>query len=140
MNLRTRSSRRLTAATAIACVAIGLPAVALAAASSPSRPATRRVHCRAHLRVARPWPQRRGQAPSIYPVEFTNLGTTKCILSGTRRLRSHQAGHQLGPAAGRFSAKRHNVTLKPGQTAHAALGIVRRRVHRPLPKRDRRPG
>ncbi len=124
MQLRSRPGRRLAVAAAIACAAIGLPAAALAAASSPSHPAVARctsAHTYVWLALAP-----NGAAGTIYyPVEFTNTGAAKCVLFGYPGVSvvGKTAVH-LGPAAGRFKATPHNVTLKPGQTAHAALGIV----------------
>jgi hypothetical protein len=124
MNLRTRFSRRLAAATAIACAAIGLPAAALGAASSPSHPATRGCTS-AHTYVWLALAPNGATGTIYYPVEFTNVGTASCILFGYPGVSAvTKTGHQLGPAAGRFTAKRHNVILKPGQSAHAALGII----------------
>lgn len=124
MNLRTRGRRRIAAAAAIACVALGLPAVALAAASSPSHPAIPRC-TDANTLVWLALAPNGAAGTSYYPVEFTNLGTASCVLFGYPGVSAvTKSGHQLGPAARRLPAKRHNVTLKPRQTAHALLGIV----------------
>jgi hypothetical protein len=124
MNLRTRAGRRIAAAAAVACVAIGLPAVAFAAASSPSHPATP-MCTGANTLVWLALAPNGAAGTTYYPVEFTNLGSASCVLFGYPGVSAvTKSGRQLGPAAGRFPAKRHNVTLKPGQTAHAALGIV----------------
>ena len=124
MNLRTRAGRRIAAAALIGCAAVGLPAAALAAGGSPAHPAIARCTA-AHTYVWFALAPNGAAGTIYYPVEFTNLGSAKCILFGYPGVSAvNKSGGQLGPAAGRFKATRHNVTLKPGQTAHAALGIV----------------
>ena len=124
MNLKTRASRRIAAAAVIACVALGLPAVALAAAGSPAHPAIPRC-TDANTLVWLALAPNGALGTIYYPVEFTNVGKASCVLFGYPGVSAvTKSGHQLGPAAGRVPAKRHNVTLKRGQTAHAALGIV----------------
>jgi hypothetical protein len=124
MTLRTRAGRRIAVAAAIACAAIGLPTVALAAASSPSRPAVAKCTA-AHIYVWLALAPNGAAGTIYYPVEFTNLGSSSCVLFGYPGVSAvSKTAVQLGPAAGHFKATRHNVTLKPGQTAHAALGIV----------------
>ncbi|MGO8960415.1 MAG: DUF4232 domain-containing protein [Streptosporangiaceae bacterium] len=124
MTLRTRAARRIAAAVVIACAAVGLPAVALAAAGSPSHPAVPRCTDANTLVWLALAPN--GAAGTIYyPVEFTNVGSANCVLFGYPGVSAvTKSAAQLGPAAGRYPATRHNVTLKPGQTAHALLGIV----------------
>ncbi len=124
MNVPIRASRRIAAAAAIACAAIGLPAAALAASSSPSHPAIAKctsAHTYVWLALAP-----NGAAGHIYyPVEFTNLGSAKCVLFGYPGVSAvTKSATQLGPAAGRYKATPHNVILKPRQTAHALLGIT----------------
>ena len=124
MNLRTRAGRRIAAAAAIACVAVGLPAAALAAASSPSHPAIPKCSA-AHTYVWLALAPNGAAGTIYYPVEFTNVGTARCVFFGYPGVSAvTKSAAQLGPPAGRFPAKPHTVTLKPGQTAHASLGIV----------------
>jgi Protein of unknown function (DUF4232) len=124
MNLRTRGGRQIATAVAFACVAIGLPAAALAAARSPSQPATAKCTS-AHTLVWLALAPNGATGTIFYPVEFSNVGPASCVLFGFPGVSAvTRTGGRLGPAAGRFSAKPHSVTLKPGQTAHALLGIV----------------
>jgi hypothetical protein len=66
-----------------------------------------------------------GAAGTIYyPVEFTNLGSTTCTLSGYPGVAAISGSdHKLGRAAIRIGVTAHTVTLKPHQSAHATLGI-----------------
>jgi Protein of unknown function (DUF4232) len=116
----TRSGRLLTALGA--CVAIGVPAVALASsgAQSVAAPQCRAAHTDVWLALSP-----NGAAGTIYyPVEFTNLGSTACTISGFPGVAAINSSDQrLGHPAVRFTATAHTVTLKPHQTAHALLGI-----------------
>jgi hypothetical protein len=66
-----------------------------------------------------------GAAGTVYyPLEFTNLGSTTCTLTGYPGVAAvNGAGHKLGPAALRTGMPVHTVTLKAHQTVHAMLGI-----------------
>lgn len=124
MNLGTRARRRLAAAAAIACVAVGAPVGALAASSAQGAVATPRCGNSATYVWLALAPN--GTAGAIYyPVEFTNISHRTCTLYGYPGVSAISAkGKQIGPAARRASATPHTVTLKPGQTASAALGVL----------------
>jgi hypothetical protein len=65
-----------------------------------------------------------GAAGTIfYPLEFSNTGRRTCSLFGFPGVSAVKNGHQVGTAAIRSGPKRLAV-LRPGQTAHAVLGIV----------------
>jgi hypothetical protein len=122
ITLTHRTGRLLAAA--VACVAIGVPAVALASSSARSMAAIPRCTA-AHTLVWLALNPNGAAGTIYYPVEFTNLGSTTCTLSGYPGVAAlNKAGHQLGPAASRVKITAHTITLKPHQTAHALLGIV----------------
>jgi|HubBroStandDraft_2_1064218.scaffolds.fasta_scaffold08073_4 hypothetical protein len=121
---------RVLAAIAIACSAALVPAVAQAASASHAHPATparpQTAECASGNTYVWLALAANGALGTIYyPVEFTNTGSHSCWLEGFPGVSAVTgSGRALGPAAGRFSATPHRVTLKPNQTAHAALGII----------------
>jgi Protein of unknown function (DUF4232) len=118
----THRTGRLAAA-AVACVAIGVPAVALASSSARSVAAT--PQCTAANTYVWLALAPNGTAGTInYPVEFTNIGTAKCTLSGFPGVAAiGKSGKKLGPAAYRTGTA-HTITLRPHQTANALIGII----------------
>ena len=122
-----RAGRLLAAA--VACAAIGVPAAALASSASRSVAATP-PRCTAADTYVWLALSPNGAAGTIYyPVEFTNLGSTTCTLSGYPGVAAiGSTYHQLGPAAGRVTMTAHTVTLKAHQTAFAAIGIVEKGI------------
>jgi Domain of unknown function (DUF4232) len=59
-----------------------------------------------------------------YPLEFSNVGHRSCTLYGYPGVSAyHGALKQIGPAAGRYLGAHVTVTLRPGATAHALLGV-----------------
>jgi hypothetical protein len=128
MRIAVNSPRRLAVAAAIACVAIGVP-VGAAAASAPRAavPHTGAVaQCNNSDTYAWFADAANGTAGYIYyPVEFTNTGSSACTLYGYPGFSAVNGKlKQLGPAAKRSGAKPATVTLKPGQTASAMVGIL----------------
>jgi hypothetical protein len=111
-------------AAGLACAAIGVPAVALAASSAHSAPAVKA--CKAAQTYVWFALAPAGAAGTIYyPIEFTNTGSTSCTLRGFPGVAAiSKTAHQLGKPAGRFTSAVHTVTLKPNQTAHALVGII----------------
>jgi hypothetical protein len=126
VKLTHRTGRLLAAA--VACVVIGVPAIALASSGGRAVAATPR--CTAANTYVWLALSPNGAAGTIYyPVEFTNLGSTTCTLSGYPGVAAiNGSDHQLGPAATRVGAPAHTITLKPHQTAHAMLGIVEKGI------------
>jgi len=143
---------RLTGGAALACAAVLIPAVALAAAPSagpgpattanPSggtaTPAGNNASPRTSTTTSTPkcatsglvvWidTQGDGTAGSIYyTLEFTNLSAHACTLGGYPGVSAVSlAGHQLGSAASRdHTTSAHTLTLASGTTATAVLRIV----------------
>ncbi len=134
MDIGHRSrSRRAVIAAAIACAAIMPPAVALAASTAP---AARLSHARAaftprcrssNIEV---WlglnPDGAAAGTTFYPIEFSNVGvgTHTCWLAGSPGVFAINASNvRIGPAIKQSTSGRR-ITLKPGQTAFARIGIV----------------
>jgi hypothetical protein len=124
MRLTFRVGRRAVAvAGAIAaCGALALPAVAQAAPKAPQATpqcSTGQTYVWFALAPS-------GAAGTIYyPVEFSNVSSRTCWLYGYPAVTGlNSRGRAIGPSAGHYIAPRRKVTLKPGQTAHALLGIV----------------
>jgi hypothetical protein len=136
MKLTFRATGRFVAGTALACAAAALPATALAATTGPAG------HSRPAARTAPAWPAPRctahqteiwlgvglggGTAGTIfYPLEFTNVGRHACSLIGFPKVAAISAGgHQIGKSSRAIRLRHGFVTLLPGWTAHANLGII----------------
>ena len=61
-----------------------------------------------------------------YPLEFSNVGfrTHTCWIAGAPHVWAvNSSNAQIGPRASR-AGRATRITLRPGQTAHALLGIV----------------
>jgi hypothetical protein len=126
MNLSTRKARLLVASAAIAGAAVLAPAIALAAPSSPGRPATSAApSCETPGLVI--WLNTNGNAAAgttFYKLEFTNLSGHACTLNGFPFMYGvNLAGQQLGRRAV-FNGHAHLITIGNGKTASAVLGIV----------------
>jgi len=116
--------RRLAVAATIACVAIGVPAVALASsagARSEAAAACNQSDTYVWFALAP-----NGAAGTIYyPVEFTNVGSKPCTLTGFPGVSAvNSADHQVGKPARELKTTVHTITVKPDQTVNALLGIV----------------
>jgi Domain of unknown function (DUF4232) len=62
---------------------------------------------------------------TYYPLEFSNVGHRACSFSGYPGVSAYRGAlRQLGPAAARNRQPHGTVTLAPGATAHALLGVV----------------
>jgi hypothetical protein len=126
----SRPRWKVLAAVAFGCSAILAPAVAQAASASHARPVApaspQTAQCNSGNTYVWLALAANGATGTIYyPVEFTNTGSHSCWLAGFPGVSGLTSSYRiLGPAAGRFSATAHRVTLKPRQTAHAVLGIV----------------
>ena len=122
-------TRGLTAAIAVAASAVLLPA---AASAAPARTAPARAHtaaaaaapaCSTSLET---WfaPEGDGYAGGVvYVVEFSNIGTATCTVTGYPTVKLTENGTQVGLKARTSSATPATVTLHPGQTAHVVLTI-----------------
>jgi len=130
MKLTFRVGRRILGGTALVCAAGLLPGTALASTVTPARtggvaPAIPR--CRANQTLT--WlglGLGGGTAGTIfYPLEFTNISRRTCTLRGYPRASAiSKGGRQIGKASGHLSGRQRVITLPPGWTAHAQLGIV----------------
>jgi Protein of unknown function (DUF4232) len=127
MILSTRKARRLAAATALACAALVVPAMALAAPSSPVRSASPAGPPPCETPGLVIWLNTNGSGAAgstFYHLEFTNLSGHSCTLNGFPFLYAvNLSGHQLGRRAG-FNGSAHSVTIGKGKTASALLQIV----------------
>jgi hypothetical protein len=126
MQLFNRPGRRAlaVAAAALACSAALLPTMAQAAPDSHASPqAARCTAANTYVWFAL---SPSGAAGTIYyPIEFTNLGSRTCWISGYPRVYGMRAsGARFGPAAGRLTTPVRRIMLRRHQTAHALLGIV----------------
>ncbi|HUB39579.1 MAG TPA: DUF4232 domain-containing protein [Streptosporangiaceae bacterium] len=122
VNLTASARMRLAAAAAVACLAAGVPAVATASSSAPATPRCNGSDTYVWFALSP-----NGAAGTIYyPVEFTNVGSKACTLTGYPGVSAvSKSARQIGLAATRVkSVTVHTVTVKPHQTVHAVLGVV----------------
>jgi hypothetical protein len=70
---------------------------------------------------------------SYYPLTLRNTGSSKCIIQGYAGVWfvAGPDNHQVGQAASQDPGSTPTVTLSPGQTASATLGIVNARNFAP---------
>lgn len=114
-------THRLAAAVALAAPAILLSAAASAAPAHSGR--TSAPACGASLET---WfaPEGDGFAGgSVYVVEFSNIGSATCTVTGYPTVKLTENGNQAGLKATTFGPAPATVTLHQGQTAHIALII-----------------
>jgi hypothetical protein len=129
MKLTARTARWAIAAGGVACAAILLPAVALAAPAAPSRPAAPAAasRCTASDLIAWIGVPGDGSAGAVgYQLELSNASSHACTLYGYPGVSAAgPGGSQLGSAAVRNSSNPVRlVTLHSGGTAHIELGIT----------------
>ncbi len=123
----TGHARLITvAATAVGALVIA-PAIALASAKAPARPAAVTVPaCQTPGLVV--WLDTNGNGTAgttFYKLHFTNLSGHACTLNGFPFLFAvNLAGKQVGRRAAFRKPRPHSVTLGRGKTATAVLGIV----------------
>lgn len=126
-HLSTTARRIIALAAAVAAAGLATTSAAFAAASAPSGA----VMARCAAIGGGPGPgleawvaadQGNGAAGTIfYPLEFTNLSSHTCSLSGFPGVSAvDRNGRQLGSPAG-WAGTPHTVILAPGATAHAVL-------------------
>lgn len=133
MDSRQRSRRPAIVAAMIACATLGPPAVAFAASKAPAAPASHAKaastpRCRSSDIVV--WlglnPDGAAAGTTFYPLEFSNakVGSRTCWIAGSPGVFAiNGANKRIGPAI-KASTSGRRITLKPGQTAFARLGIV----------------
>lgn len=125
MTLTGSARKRLAAGAAVACLAIGVPTVALAASPRPHARASTPRCSESDTYVWFALAPNGTAGPIFYPVEFTNTGSKACTLTGFPGVSAiSKSLHQIGLAASRVNVAAHTVTVKPGQTVHASLGVI----------------
>jgi hypothetical protein len=139
MKLTIRKARHVLGgtvlgATALMCAAGVLPAAAHAAtapapAAAPATTAPAWHIRRCHANQTEVWlgvGLGGGTAGTIfYPLEFTNVGRHACTLRGFPLVKAiSKHGHQIGKSSRHLTSRHGTVTLWPGWTAHATLGII----------------
>ncbi len=124
MKLTLRDWRRLAVGAALACGAILLPAATLVASATSGARATV-VGCRAASTEVWAAVEGDGTAGTIYyELEFSNVGRQTCTLHGYPSVWAVSlTGVQIGDPASHRGVP-STVTLQPGATAHAILGVV----------------
>ncbi len=124
MKLKLRDCRRLAVGVALACGAILLPTATVVASATSSARASIQVCGAASTEV---WAAVEGDGTAgtiYYELEFSNVGHEPCTLHGWPSVWGVSAtGAEIGePASHRGTPT--TVTLQPGATAHAILGVV----------------
>lgn len=124
MKLPLRNRRWLAVCGALVCGGIVLPATGLVASAASGAPASVTRCSGASTEV---WAATEGDGTAgtiFYELEFSNIGHQTCTLRGYPDVWAITlAGHELGkPALHRGVPG--TVTLRPGATAHAILGVV----------------
>ena len=125
MKLSLRDARRLAIGAALACGTILLPMAVLAISPASGAPA-RVVGCKATNTAVWAAAESVGTAGTTYfELEFSNIGTQACTLHGfpdVWAVTSHRV--EIGKPASHQKIVPITVTLQPGATAHAILGVV----------------
>jgi hypothetical protein len=133
MPVNSRMVRRITAATAAACAAILIPAVALAAPGRSAAPSRSELASAAAAPCAvadlLDWvgvPADNAAGSATYQLELSNISHHACTLFGFPGVSAiGPAGGQLGSPAGRNrSHPARLVTIGRGGTAHVELRIT----------------
>ena len=124
MKLKLRECRRLAVGIALACGAVLAPTATLVASATSSSPASIQVCGAASTEV---WAAVEGDGTAgtiYYELEFSNVGRQPCTLHGWPSVWGvSSTGAEIGKPASR-SGVATVVTLEPGGTAHAILGVV----------------
>jgi hypothetical protein len=127
MKLTFRATRRILGGSALVVAAALLPGTALASTAAPAGAAWFAPRCATSQTVI--WlglGNGGGTAGTIfYPLEFTNTSRRTCTLFGFPRAWAiSQNGKQIGKSSRQLNIRHGVVTLPPGATAHAQLGII----------------
>jgi hypothetical protein len=130
MKLTLRATRRILGGTALLCTTALLPGTAMASAVMPAKASgVARAIPRCHAHQTEIWlglGLGGGTAGTIfYPLEFTNISRRTCTLRGYPRAWAlSRGGRQIGKSSRHLRSRHQLITLRPGWTAHASLGIV----------------
>jgi Protein of unknown function (DUF4232) len=127
MRLSFRTTRRILGGSALVVAAALLPGTALASTAAPAKATWFAPRCATSQTLI--WlglGNGGGTAGTIfYPLEFTNISRRTCTLFGFPRAWAiTQDGKQIGRSSRQLNLRHGVVTLPPGFTAHAQLGIV----------------
>jgi hypothetical protein len=122
----TRNVRRLAAAVAVTGLAVGAPAVSLAASGSSSAAPATFVRCvSGQLTDWIGTPGSGAAGSTYYQLEITNISAHGCSLYGFPGVSATRDGAQVGSAAGRdHSHAASAVFLSPGATTHVILRLT----------------
>lgn len=127
MKLSFRTTRRILGGSALVVAGALLPGTALASTAAPAGATWSAPRCAtSQTEIWLGLGNGGGTAGTIfYPLEFTNLSRRTCTLFGFPRAWAiTQDGKQIGRASRHLNIRHGAVTLPPGFTAHAQLGIV----------------
>jgi hypothetical protein len=126
MKLSTRLIRRVSATAAATAAALLIPAVALAAPGRAAAPAAAPRCAQAQLQTWIGLPGDGAAGHTFYELEFSNISTRTCTLSGFPGVTARfSGGKQAGSPAVRSAAHpARTITLGRGATAHVVLGIA----------------
>jgi Protein of unknown function (DUF4232) len=133
MKLTFRVGRRLggtvLGGTALVCAAGLLPGTALASVVTPAKAGAASAFPRCRANQTLTWlglGLGGGTAGTIfYPLEFTNVSNRTCTLWGFPRVSAlSRSGVQIGKSSRHLPAPHRVLTLPPGSTVHASLGII----------------
>jgi hypothetical protein len=120
-------ARRVGAAVIAVCIAIGIPAAAMAATDRPAAPAQAAV-ARCSVSDLDIWagvPGNQGTEQTALQIQLSDISARPCTLDGFPRvLAVSGTGRQLGDAADKGAGKLRLITLRYGQTAHFTLGLI----------------
>jgi hypothetical protein len=127
MNLTSRAARRICGGLALAGMAVLLPVTALAApggagyrVAAAAAPACTGGNTRVWIGL----PGDGTAGTTFFQLEFSNIGPAPCTFFGFPGVSAIRAnGRQAGLGARRTGTP-HRVTLSPGATAHAILGVT----------------
>jgi uncharacterized protein DUF4232 len=127
MRWNSKMARRVGAAVIAVCVAIGIPAAAVAATDRPAAPAQAAVaRCAvSDLDIWAGVPGNQGMEQTALQIQLSDISARPCTLDGFPRvLAVSGTGRQLGDAADKGAGKLRLITLRYGQTAHFTLGLI----------------
>lgn len=124
-NMTLRDTKRLVVGAALVCGAILLPGAALATAPVSLTRATL-PSCQPASTAVWAAVEGYGTAGTIYyELEFSNIGTRPCTLRGFPDVWAISLRRaEIGRPASHQNIVPRTVTLQPGATAHAVLGVV----------------
>jgi hypothetical protein len=127
MKLTFRATRRILGGSALIVAAALLPGTALASTAAPAGASWFAPRCTpSQTRIWLGLGNGGGTAGTIYyPLEFSNVSSRTCTMFGfPRTWAESQNGKQIGKSSRQLAQRHWVLTLVPGATVHAALGII----------------